>query len=170
MHWTPKGVCRVTGIKERNQPKFYKGNPFKKVHQKIKIALKFKWKILYKLIGPRKKINSEFPSNLIWDSLKFCINWSDLEKNYKRIPFKFDLGSFYREILCVFLQKNSLKNFTGKSFYFFSTFRLILKKSYQEGVFEFFNPDPQLVQSFKPTRNLSGQFFYIYISIYGYSV
>ena len=28
----------------------------------------------------------------------------------------------------------------------------------------------QLVQSFKPTRNLSGQFFYIYISIYGYSV
>ena len=75
-----------------------------------------------------------------------------------RIPFKFDLGSFYREILCIFLQKNSLKKFTGKSFYFFSTFRLILKKSYQEGVFDFFYPDPKLVQIFKPTRNLPGHF------------
>ena len=61
-------------------PSNYKWNPFIKVHQKIEIAFKFTWKILYKLIGPRKKINSEFPSNLIWDSLKFCINWSDPEK------------------------------------------------------------------------------------------
>ena len=144
-------------------PKFEITFNFKSEIPSIEIGFNFTWKILYKLIGPRKKINSEFPSNLIWDSLKSCINWSDSKKNYKRIPFKFDLGSFYREILCVFLQKNSLKNFTGKSFYFFSTFRLILKKSYQEGVFEFFNPDPQLVQSFKPIRNLSGQFFYIYI-------
>ena len=47
-------------------------NPFKtkfqkkKVHQKIEIAFKFTWKILYKLIGPRKKITREFPLNLIW--------------------------------------------------------------------------------------------------------
>ena len=74
-------------------------------------------------------------------------------KFYKRIPSKF-----------------YLKNFTGKSFYFFSTFRLILKKSYQEGVFDFFYPDPQLDQNFKPTRNLSGHFLYIYICIYGYNV
>ena len=144
--------------------------PLKKVHQKIKIALKFKWKILYKLIGPRKKINSEFPSNLIWDSLKFCINWSDLEKNYKRIPFKFDLGSFYREILCVFLQKNSLKNFTGKSFYFFSTFRLIFKKSYQEGVFDFFIRTPNLSKFSNPHEICQDIFFHRCISLYKYSV
>merc|ERR1711989_32565 len=88
------------------------------------------------------------------------------KKNYMRIPFKFDLGSFYRKILCIFLQKNSLKNFTGKSFYFLSTFRLILKKSYQEGVFDFFYPDPQLDQNIKPTRNLSGHFLYTYIYVY----
>ena len=46
--------------------------------------------------------------------------------------------------------------FTGDFFYKYFTFKLILKKSYQEGVFEFFNPDPQLVQNFKPTRNLPG--------------
>ena len=38
----------------------------------------------------------------------------------------------------------------------------IFKKSYQEGVFEFFNPVSQLVQKFEPTKNLSGQYFYIY--------
>ena len=84
-------------------------------------------------------------------------NWNRLQIWMKN-PLKFDLGSFYREILLIFFQKNSLLNFTGKSFYFFSTFRLILKKSYQEGVFDFFYPDPQLVQNFKPTR-----FYYIYI-------
>ena len=37
LHWTPNGVCRVTGIKERNQPKFYTGNPFKnKFTKKLK--------------------------------------------------------------------------------------------------------------------------------------
>ena len=55
--------------------------------------------------------------------------------------------------------------FTGDFFYKYFTFRLILKKSYQEGVFYFFYLDPQLVQNFKPTRNLSGQ-FYIYIYKY----
>ena len=48
----------------------------------------------------------------------------------------------------------------------FVTFRLISKKSYLEGVFEFLHPDPQLDQSFKPTRNLCGQLLTIYISIY----
>ena len=28
-HWTPKGDCKVTGKKERNQLPFYKGNTFK---------------------------------------------------------------------------------------------------------------------------------------------
>ena len=51
-----------------------------------------------------------------------------------------------------------------------STFSMIFKKSYQQGVFDFFYPDPQLAQIFKPTRNLSGQFFFIYTSIYGYNV
>ena len=46
-----------------------------------------------------------------------------------------------------------------------STFSMIFKKSYQQGVFDFFYPDPQLAQIFKPTRNLSGQFF-LYIQVY----
>ena len=53
-------------IKERYQINFIKEIPLKKVHKKIEIAFKFKWKILYKLIGPRKKITREFPLNLIW--------------------------------------------------------------------------------------------------------
>ena len=40
-----------------------------------------------------------------------------------------------------------------------SNWEQFLKKSYQEGVFDFFYPDPQLVQIFKPTRNLPGHFF-----------
>ena len=50
-------------------------------------------------------------------------------------------------------------------FYKYVTFRLILKKSYQDGVFEFLYPDPQLDQNLKPTRNLSGHFIYIYVYI-----
>ena len=37
-----------------------------------------------------------------------------------------------------------------------------LKKITLEGVFEFLHLDSQLYQNFKPTRNLSGQFFYIH--------
>ena len=58
-----------------------------------------------------------------------------------RIPSKFDLGSFYREILCIFF-----------------TFSTILKKSNLQGVFEFLHPDPQLDQNFTPARNLCGHF------------
>ena len=49
---------------------------------------------------------------------------------------------------------------TGNFFYKYVTFRLIFKKSYQEGVFEILPPDPQLVQISKPSRNLSGHFIY----------
>ena len=36
-HWTPKGDCKVTGNKERNQLQFYEGNPVKKkLTKKIK--------------------------------------------------------------------------------------------------------------------------------------
>ena len=100
---------------------------------------------MHKLIGPRQK---NYTRNLKGNPLYF---------------FDFILQGNPLD----FLQKNSLKNFTGKSFYFFSTFRLILKKSYQEGVFDFFYPDPQLDQNIKPTRNLSGH-IYIYIGIYIY--
>ena len=47
-----------------------------------------------------------------------------------------------------------------------STFSMIFKKSYLEGVFEFLHPDPQLDQHFKPTRNLCGQLLTLCISIY----
>ena len=101
-HWTPKGDYTERGDKERyrnesdqikklpkksspknwNHLQFHIINAFKnesgqkKVHQKILIAFKFKWKILYKLIGPRKKIIKEFPLNLI--SFKFT--WKILYK------------------------------------------------------------------------------------------
>ena len=46
---------------------------------------------------------------------------------------------------------------------------MIKKKSTLEGVFEFLHLDPQLDQNLKPIRHLSEQFFYIHLSIYGYS-
>ena len=49
---------------------------YKKVHQKIEIVFKF----------------MKNPAQIDRTS----------KKNYKRIPFKFDLGSIYREILCIF--------------------------------------------------------------------
>ena len=102
--------------------KSLKKNPDqKKINQKLEIALKFTWKILHKLIGPRKKIIREFPLNLIW------------------------------------------VHFTGKSLVFFLTFSTISKKSNLEGVFEFFDSDPQLVQIFKPTGNLPRLFLYIWV-------
>ena len=42
------------------------------------------------------------------------------------------------------------------------TFSMILKKSYLEGAFYVFHPDPQLVQIFKYTRNFSA-FIKIYL-------
>ena len=45
---------------------FIKKIPLKKVEQKIEIAFKFTWKILYKLIGPWRKNTKEFLLNLIW--------------------------------------------------------------------------------------------------------
>ena len=107
---------------------FIKEMPLKKSSQKIEIAFKFTWKILYKLIGPRKKITRESPLNLIWF------------------------------------------HFTGKSLFIFSTFSTISKKSNLEGVFEFFYSNPQLDQNLKPTRNLCGQFLYLYLRIHVFSV
>ena len=78
-------------------------------------------------------------------------------------------SSSLQEIPFKFTKEFPVK-FTGDFLYKYVTFRLIFKKSYQEGVFDIFYPDPQLVQIFKPTRNLAGHFFYIYISIYEYSV
>ena len=69
----------------------------------------------------------------------------------KEIPFKFT--------------KEFPVKFKGDFFYKYVTLRLILKKSYQEGVFEFWHPDPQLDQNLKPTRNLSEHFLYIYMYI-----
>ena len=71
--------------KKWGEGQFYKRNPFTRKSmktsdfrsKKIEIAFKFTWKILYKLIEPRKKITREF-------------------------PFKFNLVSFYREILLLF--------------------------------------------------------------------
>ena len=89
-HWTLKGDCKERGNKER------------KVHQKIEIAFKFKWKILHELIGPRKKIISEFPLLLIWPPCgtahlsfyhRFCFTRKSFVKfclfNFKReFPYK----------------------------------------------------------------------------------
>ena len=77
----------------------------KKVQQNIEIAFKFKWKISNKLIGPRKKNIRESPLYLIWVQFteeSFVFFLLGPRKKYKRIPFKFDLSSVYREILCIF--------------------------------------------------------------------
>ena len=49
------------------------------------------------------------------------------------------------------------------------TFSMIFKKSTLEGVFDFFYPEPQPVQIFKPT-GFARPFFYMYISIYEFIV
>ena len=67
--------------------------------------------------------------------------------------------NFNKELPVKFTKEFPVK-LTGDFFYKYVTFRLIFKKSYQEGVFDFISPDPQLVQNFKPTRYLSGQFFF----------
>ena len=79
MHWTPKGVCKVTGNEER--------------------------------------------------------------KFYKRIPCKFDLGSFYKEILCIHLNGNPLYFFDfilqGNPFDFFT--KEFPEKFYREILLLFFD-------------------------------
>ena len=111
-HWTPKGDCKVTGNKERNPVQFCKENPFeRKLTKKLSHLQIYIKNPLYEIPLKKNRTKKKFtkklksPSNL---HEKSRINWSDLEKKYKRIPFKFYLGSFYREILCVFLQENSL--------------------------------------------------------------
>ena len=99
----------------------------------------------YKFFSDQKKIHQkiEIAFNFIWEfPLKF------IQTKKKIIP---EIRS----------QKHPLGSSSWEPF---------LKKSYQEGVFDFFYPDPQLVQIFKPTRNFPGQLLYIYISIYEYSV
>ena len=59
--------------------------PLKKVDKNIEIAFKFTWKILYKLIGPGKKIIGEFLLNLIWvhfteKSFVFFLAFSTISK------------------------------------------------------------------------------------------
>ena len=88
------------------------------------------------------KLISFFIARYLTDSLRGPV----LKQNYKRIPFKLNLGSFYREIICIFFD--------------FST---ISKKSNLEGIFEFFYSDPQIDQNLKPPRNLCGQLLYLYI-------
>ena len=55
----------------------------KKAHKKILIAFKFTWKSF--------------------------INWSDLEQNYKRIPFEFNLSDFRGKSL-LFFPKSQLSD------------------------------------------------------------
>ena len=58
--WTPKRDCKVTDNKERNQPQFYGGNPFKKkVHQKIETVFNFIKEIPLKM--SRTKIMHRVP-------------------------------------------------------------------------------------------------------------
>ena len=65
--------------------------------------------------------------------------------------------------------KEFLVNLTGDFFYKYVTFRLILKKSYQEGVFDFFIRTPNLSKFLNP-QEICQDIFYIYMYIYGYSV
>ena len=64
--------------------------------------------------------------------------------------------NFTKEFPLKFTKEIPVK-FTGKSFANI-TFRLILKKSTLEGVFEILLPDPQLHQSFKPITLFFGNY------------
>ena len=91
------------------------------------------------IAGPRREFNGsscgpvrskKFTKKLKSPSIlymKSFINWPDLGKKIQRI---------FHSIWSGF-------NFLGKSFVSKSTFRLILKKSSQQGVFECFSSEPQ---------------------------
>ena len=53
-------------------------------------------------------------------------------------------------------------NFTGVFFGKYVTFRLIFKKSCQEGVFDFFYPDPNLSKFLNPQEIFQDIFLYMY--------
>ena len=91
------------------------------------------------MIGPRKKNIREFPVNLIWANF----TGKSFVFFYTRIPYKF---------------------LHGNPLYFF---RLLVRfqKTNLEGVLKFFYSDPQLVQIFKPKRNMP-EHFYMYENIY----
>ena len=121
-----------------------KNSPSILYHQKIEIAFNFIREIPLHMnetkVLHRVPFLLEIP--LSWNRVQFYKR--NPCKIYKRITCK-----IYRDFFCKYI-----------------TFRLIFKKSYQQGVFEFSHPDPQLVQIFKPTRNLPGHFLYIYTSVY----
>ena len=54
---------------------------------------------------------------------------------------------------------------TGDFFYKYVTFRLIFKKSYQQGVFEDYHPDPNLSKILNPQEICRDNFF-LYIQVY----
>ena len=88
---------------------------YKKVHQKIEIVFKF----------------MKNPAQIDRTS----------KKNYKRIPCKFDQGSFYKEILCIHLTGNPLYFFDfilqGNPFDFYT--KEFPEKFYREILLLFFD-------------------------------
>ena len=88
---------------------------YKKVHQKIEIVFKF----------------MKNPAQIDRTS----------KKNYKRIPCKFDQGSFYKEILCIHLNGNPLYFFDfilqGNPYDFFT--KEFPEKFYREILLLFFD-------------------------------
>ena len=133
--------------------------------------LKFNKEFPYKLIGDlQQKKLQEFPVILIWVHFTKNLHGKNFLQGNPLLSFPRKSFVFLsKEILCIFslviLQGNPYSVVLTKS-----TFRLISKKIIIEGVFEFFHSDPQLDQNFKPTKNLLGQFFNIYLSIDWYIV
>ena len=123
--------------------------------------------------SPSNLSNPSHPSHQITGNKE-----SILEIPLKLMTFKILMHfNFMREILLKLNrpEKSKMGNFSQKGLSIChvisrSTFSMIFKKSYLEGVFDFIYPDSQLVQIFKPTRNLSGHFFYKCISLYKYSI
>ena len=116
----------------------------KKVHQKIDIAFIFMYETPKKSIGAKFYIEFNFAYEILID-ITFNFKKETHTKFTKEFTIKF-------------------KGFPYQN----DTFRLIKKTSTLEAVFEFFHPDPQLVQILKHTRNLS--FFYICIGLYMCSI
>ena len=96
-------------------------------------------------------------------------NESDQNYTSRSILFKKSLYieiafNFTKEIPVKFTKEFPVK-FTGDFFYKDVTFRLILKKSYHEGVFDFFYSDPKLFKFLNPQEIFQDIFLYIHMYI-----
>ena len=121
----------------------------KEIDKKIEIweiAFNFIYEIPLKKFGPKKSSPKKLksPQNL---NEKSFINWSDLEKkNYKRIPFKFDLGFILQ----------------GNPFTFLRLLDWFLKNPTKRVFLNFLIRTPNLSKVLNPQEICRDNFYFVY--------